>query len=120
MKNAITIANFHLNTVANFTKIDSAPSRKPDFRSDSGSMYWYEGGTVIRESNHWGASIASCAWFLENKWCSEWGVGECNVNDFIYAGGDIETAPPRLWSAFESEGARFIYEVSNDMRLYVA
>jgi len=120
MKNAITTENFHLNTVANFTSIASAPDRTPDFRSDSGSAYWYENGQVIRESNHWGFRIASCAWLLDGHGHDSLAVGACDLADFICANGKIETAPIHLWAAYEQEGATLVYQVSDDMRLYAS
>jgi len=120
MKNAVTTENFHLNTVANFVSVACAPDRAPDFRSDSGSCYWYEGGQVVRKSDHWGFRIASCAWLLDGGSASGHSVGVCSLENFIVANGRIETAPVQLWAAYESEGARFVYQVSDSLRLYAS
>jgi hypothetical protein len=95
----ITAENFHLRTFANFTKVDAAPSRKADFRSDSGSCYWYECGQVIRQSNHWGGRIASCSWFLNGDSHDQDAVGACDLADFHAIQGNIEYAPKHLWAA---------------------
>lgn len=65
----ITRANYHISTFAVF-KACKRPSRKPDFISPSGSVYWYgqdsTGGYVVRSSDHWSCrdcgNIASCYW----------------------------------------------------------
>jgi hypothetical protein len=59
--------NFHKSTIANFKTVESVPKRKPDFISNSGSKYWYEENGVFRESDHWGAGIKSCDWFLNGE-----------------------------------------------------
>ena len=56
--------NFFLYTMANFNEVDKTPNREPDYISRSGSQYWYEDDGVYRKSNHWGADIATCDWFL--------------------------------------------------------
>jgi hypothetical protein len=63
---SINFSNFHDATTAVFTKC-KAPNRKPDYQSESGSIYWNTGAGVIRQSNHWGAGIRSCDWFYGNQ-----------------------------------------------------
>lgn len=84
MKNAITTENFFQATLANFTKIEDAPNRLPDFKSPSGSEYWYEGSNVIRRSNHWGA-VATCSWLINGGLGlpNQTYVGICDLADFI-------------------------------------
>ena len=52
--------NFHLGTHGVFTPC-SPPDRKPDYVSESGSVYWDEGDRVVREADHWGA-VGECMW----------------------------------------------------------
>lgn len=67
------------------------PKRKPDYESDSGSRYWYTENGVIRSSDHWGASIASCKWWLTGKADRQYATrtfgrrvtGCANWNDFV-------------------------------------
>jgi hypothetical protein len=59
--------NFFEETIASFT-LTEKPKREPDYKSDSGSKYWYEGDYLIRESDHWGQGIASCDWFLNGEY----------------------------------------------------
>lgn len=79
----VTFNNFFNNTEAVF-KGCKKPNRKPNFKSNSGSKYWYgsdkKGDFVIRNSNHWSVlkaigsketlreckSIASCQWHLKD------------------------------------------------------
>jgi len=81
----VTFDDFHLSTFANFTKIKNKelPNRSADFISKSGSKYWYEVDSVIRESNHWGRTIASCNWLLNS--CAHKGQaqGVCKLSNFI-------------------------------------
>jgi hypothetical protein len=68
----INATNFHLATAALFTMVDatndpfSGVDRKvvADFASRGGSYYVYTAEGVYRHSNHWGAGIASCDWYL--------------------------------------------------------
>lgn len=50
------------------------PGREPDYRSPSGSEYWYDGNGVTRYSDHWGSEVASCDWYLD-------GVDACSFDD---------------------------------------
>ena len=68
-RNVVSFDNFHDASRAVFTPIDK-PSRKPDFSSKSGSLYWDTGIGVIRCSDHWVGfmgcrSQRSCEWSLE-------------------------------------------------------
>ena len=58
--------NFFEATNANFISCE-IPASEPDFTSHSGSKYWYTEDGVIRCSNHWGAGVASCDWYLDGK-----------------------------------------------------
>ncbi|RZJ72700.1 hypothetical protein [Flavobacterium sp.] len=44
-------------------KAEKSPNRKPDYASNSGSLYWFDENGVFRESNHWGRA-AKCKWRL--------------------------------------------------------
>lgn len=79
--------NFYMATTANFTKCN-IPTTECDYQSLSGSKYYYTNDGVIRVSNHWGYSIASCNWFLDNE-CYDaidsYGklyAGYCKFSDF--------------------------------------
>lgn len=80
----VTFDDFHLSTFANFKKISrkEVPNREADFKSRSGSKYWYEADFVIRQSNHWGRTIASCNWLLESKAYQGESQGKCSLKDF--------------------------------------
>jgi hypothetical protein len=96
-----TFSDFHLASFAVFTFQAFAPDRAPDFISGSGSCYWYEGDTVIRESDHWGPRIASCAWLLQGD-DNEKGrylVGACKLSDFVQIKGSVEYSPKPLFAA---------------------
>lgn len=84
-KDDVTFEDFHLSTFANYSKIKTkdVPSRTPDFKSNSGSKYWYEGDSVIRESNHWGRTIASCNWLLGSSAYKGQTQGICKLSDFV-------------------------------------
>jgi hypothetical protein len=60
--------NYYLNTIAEFEEV-KRPKRPPDYVSRTrdgkiSSEYWYTDDGVIRGSNHWGAGVASCDWFV--------------------------------------------------------
>jgi hypothetical protein len=75
-----THGNFHLETRATFMPC-ATPDRMPDYVSDSGSQYWYEGNTVIRCANHWGI-VASCRWGYNGKESGEYVSGVCDLSQF--------------------------------------
>jgi len=56
------------------------PSREPDHVSFSWkkgkvtSKYWYTKKGVYRQSDHWGADIASCSWFIKGRWYPNSGI----------------------------------------------
>jgi|GEM_PF-4368706 len=54
--------NFHKSTFCIFREAQ-APERPCDFRSKSGSEYWFSEDGVFRKSNHWGRA-AKCKWRL--------------------------------------------------------
>lgn len=43
------------------------PENEADYVSESGSHYWYTDEGVVRMSDHWGSSVASCDWYLDNE-----------------------------------------------------
>jgi len=75
-----THGNFHLETRATFMPC-ATPERMPDYTSDSGSQYWYEGSTVIRCANHWGV-VASCVWGYNGKETNQYVSGVCELSGF--------------------------------------
>jgi hypothetical protein len=77
---AATHSNFHLETRATFMPC-ATPDRMPDYTSDSGSQYWYEGSTVIRCANHWGV-VASCVWGYNGKETNQYVSGVCELSGF--------------------------------------
>lgn len=81
----ISFNNFYEETYANFQRIKESdiPKREPDYKSDSGSQYWYLNDSVIRVSNHWGRGISTCTWLLQGE-SSFRGVqcGICKLIDF--------------------------------------
>lgn len=82
-----TLQNFMHGTFANFSKCER-PDRAPDFVSGGGSQYWYEGSKVIRFSDHWCQSVASCAWFLDGEVHYGWEAGECDLVNFTCHGAN--------------------------------
>ncbi len=58
--------NFFERTMVMYEECDR-PNRKPDFVSESGSMYWYTKKGVTRGSNHWGNGVANCDWAIHLK-----------------------------------------------------
>lgn len=76
----VTHNNFHLETRALFMPCET-PDRMPDYVSDSGSQYWYEGNTVIRCANHWGI-VASCRWAYNGKENGQYVSGVCELSRF--------------------------------------
>ena len=63
--------NFFYNTYGVFEKTDH-PDRQADHVSIDrngkiSSKYWYTSEGVYRLSNHWGHSIASCDWYLNDN-----------------------------------------------------
>lgn len=58
--------NFFVATRASFAACEK-PEGEPDYVSGSGSAYWYTAEGVVRMSDHWGAGVASCDWYLDGK-----------------------------------------------------
>lgn len=91
----ITYNDFHQRTFANYQKIrkKELPLREPDFISPSGSKYWFGNKSIIRQANHWGRDIASCAWLLngclsnDNKGIKQ---GICKLSEFIRSDGTFD------------------------------
>lgn len=59
--------NFHRHTFCVFTEvpIESIDSKKVDYKSKSGSSYYFTEQGVFRLSNHWGRA-ANCKWRLQS------------------------------------------------------
>lgn len=84
-KEVVDFSDFHISTFANYSKIKTKeiPQREPDFKSRSGSKYWYENDFVIRQSDHWGRTIASCNWLLNSCAYKGSSQGICKLSNFI-------------------------------------
>lgn len=63
--------SFYRDTECTWTELDPdaflhVTAREPSYSSPHGhSLYWYDFDGVYRLSNHWGAGIRSCNWFLD-------------------------------------------------------
>jgi hypothetical protein len=59
--------NFHQHTFCVFKEVDGKEINdlKPNFKSKSGSLYFFNDQGVFRQSNHWGRA-ANCKWRLES------------------------------------------------------
>jgi len=83
---AVKFTTFHLNTFANYQKIKAKdiPDKKPDFVSRSGSKYWYvkDKKAVIRQSDHWGRTIATCNWLIDGMAHKGTTQGICKLSYF--------------------------------------
>ena len=102
-KSKITFDDFHLSTFADYKKIKTKeiPQRPADYISRSGSKYWYQNDSVIRESNHWGRTIASCNWLLNSCAYKGQSQGICKLSDFKRIKENL------LWNNTESIGKSF-------------
>lgn len=60
--------NFHKHTFCVFREVplSEIESRRPDFKSKSGSVYYFTENGVYRLSNHW-SRVANCRWRLESN-----------------------------------------------------
>ena len=57
--------NFHSHTFCEFVAVESLPKifSTPNYKSKSGSSYFFTEEGVYRSSNHWGRA-ANCRWRL--------------------------------------------------------
>ena len=108
--------NFFDNTIALFKECDK-PKRKPDFISDSGSIYWYFKKGVIRGADHWGDRVANCSWAFEfsdgkrtygyNPWnsktFSEYKYGFCRWEDFILKSELLDINGKEILTSFKNK-----------------
>ena len=90
------------------------PSGMPDYRSGSGSEYWYTPEGVYRLSDHWGAGVGTCQWSIEgdavsSSWNDRNGerCGFCKWEDFESMG---------YWLTIKDDG-EFVdaFEITPDM-----
>jgi len=78
-----TEADFFEGTKANFTSCE-IPSKKPDYESKSGSVYWYSKDGVVRAADHW-LGVASCKWILDGQ--DEYAINKAtDKREFAVAG----------------------------------
>jgi hypothetical protein len=76
-------ADFFEGTKANFTSCEM-PEGKPDYTSNSGSIYFYTKDGVIRVANHW-LGVASCKWILDGQ--DEYAINKAtDKREFAVAG----------------------------------
>lgn len=78
--------NFHQHTFCIFIEVDrkEVQDLKPNFKSKSGSLYFFNDQGVFRQSNHWGRA-ANCKWRLESSKSdatSREKIGFANWNSF--------------------------------------
>jgi len=116
--------NFFENTITKFEECDR-PKRKEDFKSDSGSRYWYSKKGVIRGSDHWGNGVANCDWALHLKnGKTTYGVsfkapkqfpeetfGFCKWEDFVYKAKLIEIDNQEYVTTFNNVIGRDLYKI---------
>lgn len=93
--------NFFWNTIGTFEET-KRPKRKPDFVSKNrdgkiSSEYWYTENGVIRGSDHWGMSVASCDWPLKTKSGILYGGDDLRVNKAKKSYGKIR------WNDFKQK-----------------
>ncbi len=77
-------SNFHKYTFCIFTDVasDSVKDIQPNYKSKSGSAYYFTEEGVYRLSNHWGRA-ANCRWRLDKKFdTGRTKLGFANWNDF--------------------------------------
>lgn len=79
--------NFYKNTFGVFEQINLSKSHfnlsNPDFISESGSRYYYNGDRLYRYSNHWDW-VASCMWKIHGKYNANkgWKLGVIRFSKF--------------------------------------
>jgi len=85
-------SNFHNRTFCIFIAVDLEVIKdiQPNFKSKSGSSYYFTESGVYRLSNHWGRA-ANCKWRLssDTKNSNRTKLGFANWNDF-YPDNDFE------------------------------
>ena len=115
----ISFSNFHLNTIADFSSIyrSEVPSRKPDFISDSGSKYWYDGEYVIRQADHWG-ELGECTWTLDLKPYSGLNQGKCLLSDFKTQNINMEEGGNIKNSGYSTEMGNMILPIGTIVTIY--
>ena len=102
----VTKDNFHLATIANFTKVELINEEvKNIFESGSGSKYFIslDEKRLYRVSNHWGDNIRSCKWFLDNKeFENQEVIGLVNFEDMIIL-DDIKNNLINFWNNIKND-----------------
>ena len=75
--------NYFKDTYAQWTEVTEKdlPKANPDYKSASGSEYWYTDKGVYRKSNHWG-KVASCRWYLNDNVIQNETVYQIGYADF--------------------------------------
>lgn len=105
--------NFYYNTYGVFEKAIK-PDREPDYVSYSNgkisSRYWYTKNGVIRGSDHWGGSVASCSWYLKDskmgsnitKKYSSVQYGEIKWEDFVFMSTIVKINNEKVLLSFKN------------------
>lgn len=80
--------NYMIETLANWREVSLDEFARlsligrAHFESESGSRYFIVGDCVYRQSDHWNACVAACAWFVDGKTLSRLVCGACELAAF--------------------------------------
>ena len=112
--NMATMDSYMTNTLANWVEISTADFAQLSelgqhhYVSDSGSKYFEYHGEIYRQSDHWGAMIAGCAWFIDGRTLSRMVSAKCALVDFKVISLDAAIALPL--SSTSLEGVKRMWE----------
>lgn len=112
--------NFYYNTIAEFNPVSRRPKNKPDFVSRNrdgkvSSEYWYTEDGVIRGSDHWGADVSSCDWYIGGKYGQSARVkrnkqyGFAKWSDFVYKTDLLKTGQREILRTFNNSTGKGDY-----------
>ena len=109
-----TIDDYMTDTLANWAQIDESAFvqlsklGQHHYTSDSGSKYFEYHGEIYRQSDHWGAMIAGCAWFVDGRTLSRMVSAKCALVDFKVISLDAAIALPL--SSTSLDGVKRMWE----------
>lgn len=109
-----TMDSYMTNTLANWVEISTADFAQLSqlgqhhYVSDSGSKYFEYHGEIYRQSDHWGAMIAGCAWFVDGRTLSRMVSAKCALVDFKAISLDAAIALPL--SSTSLDGVKRMWE----------
>lgn len=72
--------NYHINSIGFWELKESHPQREADHNSFNNklgkvsSSYWYEEDGLYRKSDHWGAKVGTCSWYIKGREYKDYGV----------------------------------------------